>query len=420
MNELDIGMIRRLLPHRYPMLLVDRVLDWEAGKFMRGMKNVTANEPFFQGHFPDYPVMPGVLVIEAMAQVAGLLTMLSDVARRDGSQLVLFAGIDEARFKRQVFPGDTLIARSASRARGARHRQASARARPSASSWCARRSCSPPFATCRRCPICRSEALRRADDSSHGARRRRAHGSPTTSTSAPYTIVGAEVTIGAGTRIGPHVVDHRPHDDRRAQPHLPVRVGRRDSAGPQVRRRADDDHDRRRQRRSRIRDDPRGHGAGPRRDDDRQRQLVSRLHARRARLHRRQLHDVLEQRADRRARDDRRLGGARRVRRRPPVLPHRRARDARGGRDRAAGRPALRHGGRVPGEAGRHQQRGPAPARLLGRGHRHGAPRVQDAVSQRACRSRAARDALAAAARDAPLLAPLVEFLAGSVRGIVR
>ena len=109
MNELDIGMIRRLLPHRYPMLLVDRVLDWEANKFMRGMKNVTANEPFFQGHFPDYPVMPGVLVIEAMAQVAGLLTMLSDVARRDGTQLVLFAGIDEARFKRQVFPGDTLF-----------------------------------------------------------------------------------------------------------------------------------------------------------------------------------------------------------------------------------------------------------------------------------------------------------------------
>jgi 3-hydroxyacyl-[acyl-carrier-protein] dehydratase len=109
MSELDIGMIRRLLPHRYPMLLVDRVLDWEAGKFMRGMKNVTANEPFFQGHFPGYPVMPGVLVIEAMAQVAGLLTMLSDVARRDGSQLVLFAGIDDARFKRQVVPGDTLL-----------------------------------------------------------------------------------------------------------------------------------------------------------------------------------------------------------------------------------------------------------------------------------------------------------------------
>ena len=109
MSELDIGIIRRLLPHRYPMLLVDRVLDWESGKFVRGVKNVTINEPFFQGHFPTYPVMPGVLVIEAMAQVAGLLTMLSDVARRDGSQLVLFAGIDEARFKRQVVPGDTLL-----------------------------------------------------------------------------------------------------------------------------------------------------------------------------------------------------------------------------------------------------------------------------------------------------------------------
>ena len=109
MAELDIGMIRRLLPHRYPMLLVDRVLDCESGKFVRAVKNVTINEPFFQGHFPAYPVMPGVLVIEAMAQCAGLLTMLSDVARRDGTQLVLFAGIDEARFKRQVVPGDTLL-----------------------------------------------------------------------------------------------------------------------------------------------------------------------------------------------------------------------------------------------------------------------------------------------------------------------
>ncbi len=108
-GELDIGIIRRLLPHRYPMLLVDRVLDWEPGQFLRGLKNVTIDEPFFQGHFPAYPVMPGVLVLEAMAQVAGLLTMLSDVARRDGSQLVLFAGIDEARFKRQVMPGDTLV-----------------------------------------------------------------------------------------------------------------------------------------------------------------------------------------------------------------------------------------------------------------------------------------------------------------------
>jgi 3-hydroxyacyl-[acyl-carrier-protein] dehydratase len=96
-RELDVGMIQRLLPHRYPMLLVDRVLDWEAGKFIRGIKNVTVDEPFFQGHFPTYPVMPGVLVIEAMAQISGLLVMLSDVARRDGSHIVLFAGIETPR-----------------------------------------------------------------------------------------------------------------------------------------------------------------------------------------------------------------------------------------------------------------------------------------------------------------------------------
>jgi len=112
MKELDVNAIRKLLPHRYPMLLVDRVLDYEAGQFIRGLKCVSVNEPFFQGHFPAYPVMPGVLVIEALAQLCGLLTMLSNLARRDGTQLVLFAGIDEARFKRQVVPGDTLILES--------------------------------------------------------------------------------------------------------------------------------------------------------------------------------------------------------------------------------------------------------------------------------------------------------------------
>ena len=108
MNTLDQHGIRNLLPHRYPMLLVDRVLDYEPNKYIRGLKNVSANEPFFQGHFPHYPVMPGVLVVEAMAQLAGLLTFLSKLAKTDGTQLVLFAGIDEARFKRQVVPGDAL------------------------------------------------------------------------------------------------------------------------------------------------------------------------------------------------------------------------------------------------------------------------------------------------------------------------
>ena len=108
MPALDINAIKKLLPHRYPMLLVDAVADYRIGEWIRGTKNVSVNEPFFQGHFPHYPVMPGVLVIEAMAQLAGLLTILSGVAKSDGSQLVLFAGIDEARFKQQVMPGDSL------------------------------------------------------------------------------------------------------------------------------------------------------------------------------------------------------------------------------------------------------------------------------------------------------------------------
>jgi 3-hydroxyacyl-[acyl-carrier-protein] dehydratase len=108
MIMLDQNGIRRLLPHRYPMLLVDRVTACEPMKYIKGIKNVTANEPFFPGHFPQYPVMPGVLVVEAMAQLCGLLTFLSKLARTDGTQLVLFAGIDEARFKRQVVPGDVL------------------------------------------------------------------------------------------------------------------------------------------------------------------------------------------------------------------------------------------------------------------------------------------------------------------------
>ena len=237
----------------------------------------------------------------------------------------------------------------------------------------------------------------------------------------PYTIIGAGVDDRCRGRDRPARGRHRPHDDRRAQPHLPVRVGRRNSAGPQVRRRADVDDDRRRQRHPRIRDHPCGHGAGPRRDDDRQRQLVPRLHACRARLRRRRLHDVLEQRADRRSRHDRRLGRCSAAyRRRAPVLPHRCARDDRGGRHRAAGRPALRHRGRLSGETARHQQRRPAPAGILGGRHCHGPSRVQDALSRRACRSTTRKRRAREGGREAPVLAPLVAFLADSGRGIVR
>ena len=96
---MDIKEIKKILPHRYPFLLVDRIIEIEPGKRVVGIKNVTANEPFFQGHFPDYPVMPGVLIVEALAQV-------SEPANKD--KIGVLAGIDQMRFKKQVFPGDTL------------------------------------------------------------------------------------------------------------------------------------------------------------------------------------------------------------------------------------------------------------------------------------------------------------------------
>jgi 3-hydroxyacyl-[acyl-carrier-protein] dehydratase len=105
MPQLDINEIRRILPHRYPMLLVDRILELEAMRCV-GIKNVTANDPFFDGHFPDFPVMPGVLIIESMAQVAGVL-VLNSVADRD-SKLVFLVSVDHARFRKPVVPGDQL------------------------------------------------------------------------------------------------------------------------------------------------------------------------------------------------------------------------------------------------------------------------------------------------------------------------
>ena len=104
---LDVVAIQKLLPHRYPFLLVDRVLEFEAHKRVLGMKNVTINEPFFQGHFPGHPVMPGVLVIEALAQAGGILTQLSHQAGTD-DKLFYLVKIDNAKFSRMVVPGDRL------------------------------------------------------------------------------------------------------------------------------------------------------------------------------------------------------------------------------------------------------------------------------------------------------------------------
>ena len=102
--ELDLEAIQRVLPHRYPFLLIDRILELVPGEAAVGIKNVSANEPFFEGHFPGRPVMPGVLIIEAMAQTAGVL--MGD--QTEGGAIPLFLGVDKARFRRQVVPGDQL------------------------------------------------------------------------------------------------------------------------------------------------------------------------------------------------------------------------------------------------------------------------------------------------------------------------
>lgn len=107
-QQYDITEILKLLPHRYPFLLVDRILEVELGARIRGLKNVSMNENFFQGHFPAQPVMPGVLILEGMAQVGAILAYLTDTSMTD-NKLVYFAGLDGVKFRQRVVPGDQLI-----------------------------------------------------------------------------------------------------------------------------------------------------------------------------------------------------------------------------------------------------------------------------------------------------------------------
>lgn len=105
---LDIRGVLDFLPHRFPFVLVDRVLEIEPGKRILAQKNVTFNEPFFPGHFPNYPVMPGVLIVEALAQAAAILAFQTQGAKADANSVYLFVGIDNVRFKKPVTPGDVL------------------------------------------------------------------------------------------------------------------------------------------------------------------------------------------------------------------------------------------------------------------------------------------------------------------------
>ena len=108
MNTMDIKEILDHLPHRYPFLLVDRVVDFEIGKSIHAYKNISINEQFFTGHFPHHPVMPGVLIMEALAQAAGILSFKTMGAKPDDDSVFYFVGIDNARFKKPVLPGDQL------------------------------------------------------------------------------------------------------------------------------------------------------------------------------------------------------------------------------------------------------------------------------------------------------------------------
>jgi 3-hydroxyacyl-[acyl-carrier-protein] dehydratase len=109
MQPMSIEEIKEYLPHRYPFLLLDRIEEWEKDKRLVALKNVTVNEPFFQGHFPAFAVMPGVLIVEAMAQACAMLGLLSSGQKNDGSNVYYFVGIDSARFKKPVRPGDQLV-----------------------------------------------------------------------------------------------------------------------------------------------------------------------------------------------------------------------------------------------------------------------------------------------------------------------
>jgi 3-hydroxyacyl-[acyl-carrier-protein] dehydratase len=108
-NEMDIDEIKEYLPHRFPFLLIDRIVAYEKDARIVALKNVTVNEPYFPGHFPHYHVMPGVLIVEAMAQAAAVLSLKSLGQKNDGKWVYYFVGIDGARFKRPVVPGDQLL-----------------------------------------------------------------------------------------------------------------------------------------------------------------------------------------------------------------------------------------------------------------------------------------------------------------------
>ena len=208
----DIQEILGLLPHRYPFLLIDRVVEFEPSKRLVAIKNVTINEPFFQGHFPGYPIMPGVLVVEAMAQ-AGAIIMMTEIPDRE-KKLVVFTGIERAKFRRPVTPGDQL--RIEVDVLSMRPASAASRARPMwTASWPARprspaRWCQSPRT--RRRPLNqpqrRSRQTKRWPRSEHPSQRgdRSRRGRPGLLHVGPFCTIGPEVVLGEDCTLISHVV----------------------------------------------------------------------------------------------------------------------------------------------------------------------------------------------------------------------
>jgi beta-hydroxyacyl-ACP dehydratase FabZ len=369
---LDINEVMRILPHRYPFLLVDRIVGFEGENKCTGVKNVTINEPFFQGHFPGHPIMPGVLQLEAMAQVASIVLL-----RMPGNQgkIGYFMSANNVKWRKPVLPGDTLIIETEM----LKVKRSIAQAVPAAASSTARSFPRPTSCS----------ASSTAD----------VHAYPPVNSIHPTAIIDPSARLGAGVTVGPYCIIGRRvelGDGCHLQHHVtimgPSRIGRDNqfyaygSIGQQT-------------QDLKYRVSPPGwkwamatpsassapssrHQPG-RQDDHRQPQPLPLLRPHRPRLHRRQSRHLLQQRHPRRPRDRGGPRHPRRPQRRASVLPHRHARHHRWLLEDRPGRAALLHRRRQSGTRPRPQHRRPAARRLQPRANPRPAPGLPQSLSQR-------------------------------------
>ena len=385
--KMDIEAIMRQLPHRYPFLLVDRVLECEPGECILALKNVTFNEPFFPGHFPHRPVMPGVMIIEALAQASGILAFKTVEVVPDPDTRFYFVAIDNASFRKPVEPGDQVMLKATLKRafKGIWKFQCAAEV-DGAEVASAEIMVAPET----KAPESRPEERAMIDARAVYRRKRKL---PMTCTIGPFTIIGADVVVGPGTWIGPHVVINGPTRigaDNKIFQFASIGDAPQDK---KYRGRADAARDRRPQRVSRIRHRQPRHDARSRRDAHRQRQSVHGLFARRARLPPRRPDRDGQLRDARRPRGARRLGDHGRLVRRASAYQGRRALLPRAQRRGHARRAAVRHGGRPAGGAAQRQFGGPEAPRIHGRTDPQHPPRLPGPVPVRAEAAGGARGA---------------------------